>query len=75
MNGEQYTSEATRMQNEHMRVSSQKDNSRNRQAKMLTELLQQVLNKFSHHFFQKGNECWRKLETMDSLPSQSFWIF
>lgn len=57
MNGEQYTSEATRMQNEHMRVSSQKDNSRNRQAKMLTELLQQVLNKFSHHFFQKGNEC------------------
>lgn len=39
MNGEQYASEATRMQNEHMRVSSQKDNSRNRQAKMLTELL------------------------------------
>lgn len=39
MNGEQYASEATYMQNEHMRVSSQKDNSRNRQAKMLMELL------------------------------------
>lgn len=74
MNTEQHACEVTRTQNTQA-PPPQTTNIEAKQKKMSMDSLEYALSKLSYHFFHKGNKCWSKLETMESLPHRHFYTF